>query len=178
MSFTSRKPKSFIARTANGRAPFALPALGGISSILGGRYENTSFDSLRYTFRRRLCKNSRCSSLFVSFTPTASKVNQKAMRRKIRKLGIRMRTDLNIAQLSGWLNPMLSGWLAYYGRFCRSALYSVFRHFNKALVRWVRRKHKPLRHHKTRASKLLEDIAKRSPRLLAHWRAEMVGAFA
>ena len=143
-----------------------------------GQYENTAFDFLGYTFRRRLCKNRKRNSLFVSFTPAVSKANQKAMRRKIRKLRIRMRTDLNIAQLAGWINPMLSGWLAYYGRFYRSALYSVFRHFNKALVRWARRKYKPLRNHKVKASKLLEEIAKRSPRLFAHWRAGMVGAFA
>ena len=89
-----------------------------------------------------------------------------------------MRTERNIAQIAGWLNPMLSGWLAYYGRFYRSALYVVFRHFNKALVRWARRKYKPLRRHKIRVSKLLEEIAKRSPRLFAHWRAGMIDAFA
>ncbi|WP_067582921.1 group II intron reverse transcriptase/maturase [Endozoicomonas ascidiicola] len=143
-----------------------------------GVYENTTFDFLGYTFRRRLCKNRKHNSLFVSFTPAVSKVNQKAMRRKIRKMCIRMRTDLNIAQLAGWLNPMLSGWLAYYGRYYRSALYSVFRHLNKALVRWARRKFKPLRHRKTRAMKFLEEISKRCPRLFAHWRAGMVGGFA
>lgn len=55
----------------------------------------------------------RHNSLFVSFTPAVSKANQKAMRRKIRKLRVGMRTELNIAQIAGWLNPMLSGWLAY-----------------------------------------------------------------
>lgn len=143
-----------------------------------GKCENTTFDLLGYTFRGRFCKNRRSNSIFVSFTPAVSKTNQKAMRRKIRKMCIRMRTDLNIAQLSGWLNPMLSGWLAYYGRYYRSALYGVFRHLNKALVRWARRKYKPLRHRKTKAAKFLEEIAKRCPRLFAHWRAGMVGAFA
>ena len=34
------------------------------------------------------------------------------MRRKVRTLQVRMRTDLNIAQIAGWLNQMLSedGW--------------------------------------------------------------------
>lgn len=143
-----------------------------------GQSVNTTFDFLGYTFKRRLCKNQRRNSLFVSFTPAVSKVNQKAMRRKIRTLQIRMRTDLNIAQMAGWLNPMLSGWLAYYGRFSRSAMYSVFRHLNKALVRWARRKYKSLRRHKTKAMQFLEEIVMRSPRLFAHWRAGMIGAFA
>ena len=143
-----------------------------------GRYENTTFDFLSYTFRRRTCKNRYSNSLFVSFTPAVSKEAQKAMRWKIRKLRIRMCTGLDIDQLAKWLNPMLSGWLAYYGRYCRSAMYSVFRQFNKALVRWARRKYKRLRRHKIRAATLLQEIAKRSPRLFAHWRAGMVGAFA
>ncbi|WP_342626739.1 group II intron maturase-specific domain-containing protein [Pseudoalteromonas rubra] len=80
-----------------------------------------------------------------------------------------MRTELNIAQMAGWLNPMINGWLGYYGQFCRSEMYKVFRQLNKALVRWARRKFKALRRHKTRASKFLEGIAKKNPRLFAHW---------
>ncbi|WP_442960523.1 group II intron maturase-specific domain-containing protein [Pseudoalteromonas sp. DL2-H2.2] len=100
------------------------------------------------------------------------------MRFKIRKLKSRMRTELNIAQMAGRLNPMINGWLGYYGQFCRSEMYKVFRQLNKTLVRWARRKFKALRRHKSRASKFLEGIAKKNPRLFAHWRAGMAGAFA
>ncbi|HGF5593927.1 TPA: group II intron maturase-specific domain-containing protein [Klebsiella quasipneumoniae subsp. similipneumoniae] len=72
------------------------------------------------------------------------------MRRKIKVLKVRSRTELNIAQLGGWLNPIINGWIGYYGRYNRSALYSLFRHINKALIRWARRKYKKLRRHKTR----------------------------
>ncbi|MCW7551014.1 hypothetical protein OO184_24635, partial [Photorhabdus sp. APURE] len=41
------------------------------------------------------------------------------MRFKIRKLKIRMRTELNLIQLANWLNPIINGWLNYYGQFCR-----------------------------------------------------------
>jgi hypothetical protein len=143
-----------------------------------GNYENTEFDFLSYTFRRRVVKNTKRNSLFVSFTPAVSKVALKAMRRTIRKLKVRSRTELNIAQIAGWLNPVINGWIGYYGRYYRSALYTVFRHINRTLVRWARRKYKSLRRHKVRASKFLEGIAKRNPRLFAHWRAGMVGAFA
>lgn len=143
-----------------------------------GQYENTEFDFLGYTFRRRLCKNRRRNSLFVNFTPAVSKSSLKAMRLKIRKLRVRMATQLSIAEIAKWLNPMISGWIAYYGKYCRSALYGMCRHVNKALVRWARRKYKSLRRHKTRAATFLEGIAKQSPHLFAHWRAGMVGAFA
>ena len=143
-----------------------------------GQYENTEFDFLGYPFRRRLCKNRKRNSMFVSFTPAVSKVALKSMRLKIRKLRVRMATELSIAQLAKWLNPLINGWIGYYGRFTRSALYGMCRHVNKALVRWARRKFKPLRRHKTKAMMFLEGISKQNPHLFAHWRAGMVGGFA
>ncbi|EOF5965471.1 group II intron reverse transcriptase/maturase [Salmonella enterica] len=143
-----------------------------------GDYEHTMFDFLGYTYRRRTVINTRRNSLFVSFSPAVSKSAQKAMRRVIKESAMRSRTDLNIAQLAGWLNPKLNGWINYYGRYYRSALYGVFRHINKTLVRWARRKYKALRRHKTRASKFLEGIAKQSPRLFVHWKVGMKGTFA
>ena len=91
---------------------------------------------------------------------------------------IRMRSDLSIEQLAKWLNPIINGWISYYGRYTRSALYAMCRHVNKALVRWARRKYKSLRWHKVKASQFLEEIAKQSPVMFAHWRVGMVGAFA
>jgi hypothetical protein len=93
-----------------------------------GHYENMEFDFLGYTFRRRLCKNRKRNSLFVSFTPAVSKVAMKAMRLKIRKMRVRMRTEMSIEQLAKWLNPIIQGWIAYYGRYYRSALYGMCRH--------------------------------------------------
>lgn len=142
-----------------------------------GWYENTAFDFLGYTFRRRLCKNSKRNSVFVNFTPAVSKIALKSMRLKIRKLRVRMATELSIAQLAKWLNPIIQGWIGYYGRFCRSALYGMCRHVNKALVRWARRKFKSLRRHKTKAMKFVEGISKQNPHLFAHWRTGMIGAF-
>lgn len=142
-----------------------------------GQYENTSFDFLGYTFRRRLCKSRKRNSLFVNFTPAVSKEALKSMRLKVRKLRVRMRTELNIAQLARWLNPIISGWIAYYGCYHRSALYAMCRHVNKTLVRWAMRKYKPLRQRKTKASGFLEKIANQCPNLFAHWRVEMTGVF-
>lgn len=62
--------------------------------------------------------------------------------------------------------PDLNGWLAYYGAFYRSALYVIFRHFNQALVRWARRKFKPLRRYKIQASKFMERISEQCPTYL------------
>jgi RNA-directed DNA polymerase len=143
-----------------------------------GRYPNTAFDFLGYTFRRRAVKNRKRNSLFVSFTPAVSNKAVKAMRQTTRKLNYRNRTDLSLADIARMHNPILRGWLAYYGRFYRSAMYPVFRHFNNTLVSWAMKKYKRLKGHKIRASRFLEHLSETQSYLFVHWRQGMVGSFA
>ena len=51
-------------------------------------------------------------------------------------------------------NVELQGWINYYGRFYKSMLYPVFRHFNEMLVRWAMRKYKRLRRHKSQGAQV------------------------
>lgn len=141
-------------------------------------HPNTKFDFLGYAFRRRVVKNSRRNSLFVSFTPAVSASALKAMRATTRRLNYRNRTDLSLKDIARLHNPVLRGWIGYYGRFYPSAMYPIFRHFNKTLVAWAMRKFKRLKRHKTRASLLLEGIAEKQPHLFVHWKKGTVGAFA
>jgi RNA-directed DNA polymerase len=143
-----------------------------------GKYPNVSFDFLGYCFRPRVVKNSRRGTLFWSFTPAVSRAALTAMQQAIRETNFRNRTQIGLEDIARQLNPVLRGWMEYYGRFSPSALYPVFRQVNKTLVAWAMRKYKHLAGHKTRASLLLESIAERNPRLFAHWRNGTVGAFA
>lgn len=143
-----------------------------------GNYPNKSFTFLGYTFRARTCKNTKRNSIFVNFTPAASKAALKSMRAKTKKDNVRNRTDLSLNDIARWYNPILQGWINYYGRYNRSALYPVLRHFNRTLVAWAMRKYKPFHQRKTRASNFLERISEKRPQLFAHWRAGMIGAFA
>lgn len=141
-------------------------------------YEQTSFDFLGYTFRRRLCRNSKRNSVFVNFTPAVSTTAMKSMRQRVRTLRVRARTELSLEQVAKWLNPIINGWIAYYGCYTRSALYGLCRHLNMTLVRWARRKFKTLRRNKVRAIQFLMKIADQNPNLFAHWRVGMIGGFA
>lgn len=143
-----------------------------------GDYHTTAFDFLGYTFRRRSCRDSRANQMFVGFAPAVSKSALKEMRRKIRKTRIRSRTDLSLSEIAEWVNPILRGWLAYYGAFYRSEMYRLIRHFNKTLVRWAMRKYKALRFCKHRAVAFMERIAEQNPGIFVHWQREMKGAFA
>ena len=147
----------------------------------GGRkdkYSNTSFDFLGYTFERRVAKNTKRNSIFVNFSPAVSKSAIKSMRAKTKEMNWRNRTDLSLEEIANRYNPILLGWLSYYGRYYRSGMYPVWRHFNKTLVAWAMRKYKHFGGHKTRASLFIERIAAKQPKLFAHWRNGMIGGFA
>src|SRR5215207_4421055 len=126
-----------------------------------------------YTWRPRLVKNSKRNSLFVSFTPAVSAQACTTMRRTTRRWNPRNRTDLDLPAIATLYNPILRGWVLYYGRFSRSALAPVLRHFDQTLVAWAMRKYKRLKGHKTRACCFIEHIRKRNPGLFAHWTARM-----
>ena len=140
-------------------------------------YPNIEFDFLGYGFRRRTVKSSRDNKLFLSFTAAASKSSVKSMRSKTRNHKFYRRTDLSLNDIAERFNPVLRGWIEYYGKYNRSSLDPVLRHFNKTLVAWVRRKYKKLRG-KTRAANWLLKISEREPCLFAHWKIGMVGSFA
>lgn len=142
-----------------------------------GIYSRTSFDFLGYTFRGRVCR-SKQNNLFVGFTPAISKAAQKSMRAKTRRYNMRNRTDLSLKDIAKWYNPVLQGWLNYYGKYSRSALYSVWNHFNRTIIAWAMKKYRHLRERKTEAVKFLERICKRDPGLFVHWRQGLIGAFA
>ena len=112
----------------------------------------------------------------MSFTPAVSAAALKAMRQTTRKWNFRNRTELSLADIARMYNPILRGWLEYYGRLCPSALYPMLRHFNRTLVAWAMRKYRRLKGHKTRASLFIEGIAHRQPGLFVHWQRGMIGA--
>ena len=95
-----------------------------------------------------------------------------------RKWGLRNRTDLNLDQISEIFNPVLRGWIEYYGRYCRSELNLVFKHFNSTIVAWLMRKYDKFKGHKIQAGKFLRSIALRNPNLFAHWKIGILGVFA
>lgn len=143
-----------------------------------GNYPQTEFEFLGYSFRRRPAKNKRDGKLFLSFNAAVSPKAIKSMRAKTRERGFSGRTDKSLEDIAEEFNPILSGWINYYGRYNATALQPVFRHFNKCLVTWAMRKFKKLKGHKTKAIVFMEGISKRQPQLFAHWGSSMGAAFA
>ena len=72
--------------------------------------------------------------MFCGFTPAVSKSALNAMRETIRGLKIRKRTEVTLADIARELNPLLRGWIEYYGRYTPSALYPLARYVNQTLA--------------------------------------------
>ena len=143
-----------------------------------GQYPDVKFDFLGYCFRPRLVQNSRDNTLFCGFTPAVSVSAMKAMRTTIRELGLRHRTELSMADIARQINPLLRGWIAYYGRYAPSALDPMVRYVNLTLRAWVMRKFKRFAAKKTRAGRFLERMAREHADLFVHWRLGLTGGFA
>ena len=144
------------------------------------KYPNEKFDFLGYTFRPRRSKN-RYGKYFINFSPAVSDQAGKAIRAEIRSWKLHLRSDKAIEDLSRMFNPIVRGWLQYYGRYYRSALYPMMRQLDRSLARWAYRKYKKLRGHLRRATHWIARISRRDSKLFAHWqmgvrRGSMVGA--
>ncbi len=134
-----------------------------------GSYEHERFDFLGFTFRPRLSR-SRHGHHFVNFSPAVSDDAKRVIGREIRSWHIARRSDKSLTDLAQIFNPIVQGWINFYGRFYKSMLFLVLRRINERLARWAMRKYKRLRGHLTQAMKWLAAVARRAPGLFAHWR--------
>lgn len=134
-----------------------------------GEHEHVKFDFLGFTFQPRRAKN-RWGKFFVSFLPAISTRAANAVRTRIRGWRIpSTRNNQTLEDLARLTDPVVRGWMNYYGRFYRSKCVQVLRHLNNTLVTWARRKYKRFRRRERAAAHWLGAIAQRAPRLLALW---------
>ena len=74
------------------------------------------------TFRPRGARN-KDGQQFSSFLPAISKDALNKIRPEVRSWRLHHRTGHTFADLARWINPIVRGWMQYYGAFYRSALY-------------------------------------------------------
>ncbi len=130
--------------------------------------EFTAFTFLGFTFRARGARG-RGGVTFTSFLPAISKDALNKISARVRSLRLHLRTGHTLADLARMLNPLVRGWMEYYGAFYRTALYPFLQRINAYLVRWLRKKYKRLRGFK-KARAAWQRITKQDPLLFAHWK--------
>jgi group II intron reverse transcriptase/maturase len=143
-----------------------------------GNYPIKTFDFLGYTFRPRALWDRKRKEVFDGFTPAVSRAALRSMRQKVKELEFRKQTQMELGDIARRLNPILRGWIEYYGHYNPSALYPLYRYINQTLVAWAGRKYKRFRRHKTRAGKWAQSLPLKCPHLFEHWSRRTIGTFA
>jgi RNA-directed DNA polymerase len=133
-------------------------------------FECCSFNFLGFTFRPRSTRNQK-GQFFISFSPAVSQKKLTLMRSTIRSHPIISGGYSNsIEECVHDLNPIIRGWINYYGRFGKSSLRAIYRYINDKLTRRIMRKFKSLQRGITRAGKWLKNLYLQNPNLFAHWK--------
>ena len=104
----------------------------------------------------------------MSFLPAISKPALNKISAEVRSWRLHHRTHLTEKDLARKINPIVRGWMQYYGAFYRSALYPLLERINAYLMRWIRKKHERLRG-KKKARAAWNRAVKERPRYFAHW---------
>jgi hypothetical protein len=94
----------------------------------------------------------------------------KAIRQEVRRWKLHLRSDKSLLDLAQMFRAKIQGWINYYGRFYKSAMYPTLKHINRKLCLWAMRKYKKLKHHRRRAEHRLGDIANMHPGMFPHWK--------
>jgi RNA-directed DNA polymerase len=170
LEFIERKIRARLARCKLELCKEKTKIVYCKDSNRNGEYPGQSFDFLGYTFRPRSVRD-RNGSFFVSFSPAVSRKALKAMRSKIKDHPmIKGCFSQNIEEIAKAVNPIIQGWINYYGKFRQSSMSAIFNYINEKLMRWARRKYKHLGRRKTRSGQWLRALYITNPELFAHWR--------
>lgn len=149
-----QKTQVVYCRDSNRRAPFA----------------DVKFTFLGFAFRSRESRNSR-GVIYTGFLPAVSPHALQRMRERIRSMGVPSLVYLSLEEIAKVQNPVLRGWIQYYGRFYRTELIrKLYRYLGDRIAAWLRQKYKRLRGHRLRSWRLLAKIRSGHCDLFAHWR--------
>ncbi|MGW2770241.1 group II intron reverse transcriptase/maturase [Streptomyces sp. NPDC001275] len=130
-----------------------------------GRFPVTEFTFLGFTFRPRGAKD-RHGVMFTAFLPAISHQALKRLSRTVRSWRLHRRTAQESSDLARTVNPVVRGWMNYYGRFYRSVLYPLLDRINTYLLRWIQKKYR------VGTKQALRRLARghtRRPKYFAHW---------
>jgi group II intron reverse transcriptase/maturase len=126
-----------------------------------------SFDFLGFTFRARSVV-SRHGQRFTGFGPAASGRALARMGEVVRSWRLHRHVSLSWEELARWIGPIVRGWMSYYGRYYRSALYPLLARVNWHLQQWLRDKYRRLRPLRAML-RAWERVTARCPAALPQW---------
>jgi len=126
-------------------------------------YPNVSLDFLGFTFMPRSAQNSIRGEWFTDFLPAVSRKAMKAMNEKMREWEVLKKTTNTLQDISREINPVVRGWINYYGTFYKTKMKEFMHILNVKLETWAGRKYKRLR------TGGMKTVKWGKPKLFAHW---------
>jgi RNA-directed DNA polymerase len=133
-----------------------------------GEFPKVQFDFLGYTFKARDAKNKK-GKLFRGFLPAVGDKATRKIREKLVEMRIHSATERSLSEIAKECNPVIRGWINYYGKFYKSALDNVLSCIDDRLAKWAKKKYKQFHGSIKQAEKWISKIRQRDSKLFAHW---------
>jgi group II intron reverse transcriptase/maturase len=134
-----------------------------------GNHDIVKFDFLGYSFQPRTALSKKTGNLFLGYDCAISISSRKRIADKLEELDIVNLSFKSIVGIAQSLNPIIRGWVNYYGKFKRYELSKVFQLLHRRLVCWARKRYKRYRTSLKRAYRWLNRVRKQFPYLFYHW---------
>src|SRR4051794_2973275 len=166
--FTRTRPGSCTAGTASGAAGFRSCRSPSWDSCSPPRPSRNHRGEQFLAFSPPRPSRNHRGEQFLAFLPAISPQALTKIGRVVRRWRLHRRIFSTFEELARAINPIVAGWMAYYGRFYRSKLSALLARINAYLVRWIRNKYRRLDRTRAAHAKLAE-LAAGQPRLFRHW---------
>jgi RNA-directed DNA polymerase len=133
-------------------------------------HETVKFDFLGYSFQPRSTMSKRTVKLFLGFDCAISISSKKRIADKMKDLDIVHLTHNSIVGVAAYLEPIIRGWINYYGRFRLTALKPIFKLLREYLVKWARKRYKRYKTNLNKAYLWLKRVKEQFPNLFYQWK--------
>lgn len=133
-----------------------------------GNSQHKKFDFLGYTFKPRTSRN-RYGKLFTNFTPAISDKKKKKVREEIKAWLKEIKSNNSLKDFARMINPVVTGWINYYGKFIPSELRGTMLYIERTLQKWAKKKYNQFKRGWQKTTKWSKGIRKRTPSLFKHW---------
>jgi group II intron reverse transcriptase/maturase len=133
------------------------------------KYPIIKFDFLGYSFQPRTSYSKKKRKVFLGYDCAISISSRKRIADMLEELNVKKLTFKSIVGVAQYLNPMIRGWVRYYGKFKMYELTKVFRLLSKRLVWWARKRYKRYKTSIKKGYKWLATVRNQYPTLFYHW---------
>jgi len=143
-----------------------------------GTYPVVKLDFLGYSFQPRSAFSKKTRKMFLGYDCAISISSRKRIADKLEEINVNKLSFKSIVGVAQYLNPMIRGWVHYYGKFKRYELTKVFRLLSVRLVWWARRRYKRYKTSIRKGYKWLATVRKQFPTLFYYWQFSEINVVA